>query len=77
MTEETPYTITITNVDDQPAHFEAEDEQIKNNAGLAQLASDEDVVKFFKNKSNGNFGDNEGDASAIQDGIDSYKENNK
>ena len=54
-----------------------EDEQIKNYAGLAQLASDKDVVKFFKNKSNGNFGDNEGDASAIQDGIDSYKENNK
>lgn len=54
-----------------------EDEQIKNNAGLAQLASDKDVVKFFKNKSNGNFGDNEGDASAIQDGIDSYEENNK
>ena len=54
-----------------------EDEQIKNYAGLAQLASDKDGVKFFKNKSNGNFGDNEGDASAIQDGIDSYKENNK
>ena len=54
-----------------------EDEQIKNYAGLAQLASDKDVVKFFKNKSNGNFGDNEGDASAIQDGIDSYEENNK
>ena len=54
-----------------------EDEQIKNYAGLAQLASDKDGVKFFKNKSNGNFGDNEGDASAIQDGIDSYEENNK
>ena len=54
-----------------------EDEQIKNYAGLAQLASDKDDVKFFKNKSNGNFGDNEGDASAIQDGIDSYEENNK
>lgn len=49
----------------------------KNYAGLAQLASDKDGVKFFKNKSNGNFGDNEGDASAIQDGIDSYEENNK
>ena len=24
VTEETPYTITITNVDDQPAHFEAQ-----------------------------------------------------
>jgi hypothetical protein len=54
-----------------------EDEHIKDYAGLAQLASDKDVVKFFKNKSNGNFGDNEGDASAIQDGIDSYEENNK
>ena len=42
-----------------------------------QLTSDKDVVKFFKNKSNGNFGDNEGDASAIQDGINSYEENNK
>lgn len=54
-----------------------DDEHIKDYAGLAQLASDKDVVKFFKNKSNGNFGDNEGDASAIQDGIDSYEENNK
>ena len=44
--------------------------------GIDEL-KDKDVVKFFKNKSNGNFGDNEGDASAIQDGIDSYEENNK
>ena len=54
-----------------------EDEQIKNYAGLAQLASDKNVGKFFTNKSNGNFGDNAGDSSAIQDGIDSYEENNK
>lgn len=54
-----------------------EDEQIKNYAGLAQLASDKDFVKFFKNKSNGNFGDNAGDAAAIQDGINAFTENNK
>ena len=53
------------------------DQSLKAGAGVAQLASDKDVLKYLENLSNNNFGDNAGDAKSIQDGINAYKESTK
>lgn len=50
---------------------------LKQAAGVAQGISDKDFWKYWKNVSNGNWGDNPGDAQTIQDGADAYENREK
>ena len=50
---------------------------LKQAAGVAQGISHKDFWKYWKNVSNGNWGDNPGDAQTIQDGADAYENREK
>ena len=50
---------------------------LKQAAGVAQGISDRDFWKYWGNLSNGNWGDNPGDAQTIQDGADAYENREK
>lgn len=58
-------------------YLESSDEYLKFGAGVAQGISDKKPLKYLQNIINGNWGDNEGDAKTIQDGMDAYKGTHK
>ncbi|MGT2763411.1 polymorphic toxin type 44 domain-containing protein [Streptococcus intermedius] len=58
-------------------YLRANDVYLKLGAGAAQGISDKNPLKYIENIFNGNYGDNSGDASAIQDGMDAYKEDHR
>ncbi|MGT2717787.1 polymorphic toxin type 44 domain-containing protein [Streptococcus oricebi] len=58
-------------------YLNAADSYLKSMAGLAQVFSDLDIIKYGKSLFKGEYGDNSGDAKAIQDGIDAYKRREK